>query len=547
MNGYVGGPLSANQGILPGDTPSKAELRRAITWKDAFWVASGVPALVLFSIGGIAATVGTPSWLCWVIAVVFGFFQAFVYAEIAGLFPGKSGGASVYGAAAWVRYSKIIAPLSLWANWLAWTPVLTIGASIAAAYILTLLFGSEASLLGWKLTVLDLGMLKEGLEVRINAVSMLATLLLLGTFAVQHRGILGTARVQMIIGVVALTPLLLIGIVPLLTGDVLADHFSPFAPLTTDAAGNVVTGTWDRNGWMLFLGGIYMAAWSAYAFETAVCYTREFKDPKTDTFRAILWSGVLCLVAYSLVPIAFQGALGLEGVSAPGIIDGSGVAAAMAGMVGGGAVLGNLLVVLLVLALLLGVSTSMAGSSRTLFQGSLDGWLPKYLSHVNEHGAPTRAMWTDLLFNVVLLNLSDTLFVLAVSNICYLVFIYLNLHAGWIHRIDNGHVHRPYRCPDWLMAIGVILAFANAFILGAGANVWGAGTLTTGVIALALILPVFWYRHYITDGGRFPDHMLKDLHMTDGLLAKPKSGALPYLALAAGVALVFGANAYFHW
>ena len=29
-----------------------------IGWKDAFWVASGVPALVLFSIGGIAATVG---------------------------------------------------------------------------------------------------------------------------------------------------------------------------------------------------------------------------------------------------------------------------------------------------------------------------------------------------------------------------------------------------------------------------------------------------------------------------------------------------------
>src|SRR3990170_2009912 len=115
-------------------------LHRAITWKDAFWVASGVPALVLFSIGGIAATVGSPSWLVWAVSVIFGFVQAFTYAEIAGLFPGKSGGASVYGAAAWVRYSRLIAPLSVWCNWLAWTPVLAIGCGIAAGYILNAFF-----------------------------------------------------------------------------------------------------------------------------------------------------------------------------------------------------------------------------------------------------------------------------------------------------------------------------------------------------------------------------------------------------------------------
>ena len=30
----------------------------------------------------------------------------------------------------------------------------------------------------------------------------------------------------------------------------------------------------------------------------------------------------------------------------------------------------------------------MAGSSRTLYQASRDGWLPRYLTHVNPHGAP---------------------------------------------------------------------------------------------------------------------------------------------------------------
>ena len=38
-------------------------LIRALDWKGAFWVAAGVPPLVLFSIGGIAVTrASSPSW-----------------------------------------------------------------------------------------------------------------------------------------------------------------------------------------------------------------------------------------------------------------------------------------------------------------------------------------------------------------------------------------------------------------------------------------------------------------------------------------------------
>src|SRR5215470_18196264 len=117
-----------------------ATLQRKIDWTGAFWVASGVPALVLFSVGAVAATVGRPSWLVWMISIGFGFVQSFSYAEIAGLFPHKSGGASVYGAIAWVRYSKLFAPLSVWCNWFAWSPVLAIGSGLAAGYMLSVLF-----------------------------------------------------------------------------------------------------------------------------------------------------------------------------------------------------------------------------------------------------------------------------------------------------------------------------------------------------------------------------------------------------------------------
>ncbi|MBC3190394.1 APC family permease [Pseudonocardia sp. C8] len=507
-------------------------LHRTLDWKGAFWIASGVPALVLFSIGTIAATIGAPSVLVWGVSIAFGLVQSFIWAEIAGLFPRKSGGASVYGAMAWVRYSKLVAPLSVWCNWLAWSPVLMIGSSLAAGYVLTALFPADAVVNTWSMTLLPLEFLSEGLELRINATFVVAALFLLLVFALQHGGILRAARVQTIIGLAVLVPLLIIGLVPLLTGDVLASNFAPFVPLS---------GAWDLSGWTLLAGGLFLAAWSAYAFETSICYTAEFRDPGRDTVRAIMAAGLACLVIYLLVPIAFQGALGPERLAEPGIVDGDGVGQAMTEIVGGGPVIANLLIVMLVLALLLTIMTTMAGSSRTLYQGSRDGWLPRFLGHANRHGAPTRAMWTDLVFNLLLLLLSDAVFVLAASTVCYMIFNFLNLNAGWMHRLDNPSTPRPFRAPTALLALGTVLAFVNALLLGWGASVWGAGALVFGLVGAAIILPVFAYRHFVQDRGVFPDTMYEDLPASErgptGVLVR-RAGIRPFLALAGGVAMV---------
>ena len=575
-----------------------ASLHRTINWTGAFWVASGVPALVLFSIGGIAGTTGNVAFLVWMASMVMGFIQSFTYAEIAGLFPNKSGGASVYGASAWVRYSKIIAPLSVWCNWLAWTPVLSLGCSIAAAYILNALgpipstgsaevvawaqanassiaadsprvvewLGANAgktatdaiaallaqdgvaaltpSFRTWTLAHGTIGPVSYSL----NWTFFIGVALMLMTFAIQHRGILGTANVQKYIGLMVIVPMLIVGIAPIITGQINWENYSPLVPLKQAYAAE--PGSWDIGGWTLVLGGMFIAAWSTYAFETAICYTSEFKNPKTDTFRAIFYSGLLCLVIYTLVPFTFQGVLGLNGMLEPSIADGSGVAAAMGNMVGGSGFVTNIMVMLMILALILSIMTAMAGSSRTLYQGSVDGWLPRYLSRVNNHGAPTAAMWSDLIFNVGLLAIAAAdatsfFFILAVSNCCYIIFNFLNLNSGWIHRIDNGHIARPYKAPTILLAVGTMFAFVNAVFLGAGAKVWNPVALWAGMIAAGLIIPVFLYRHYVQDGGKFPPNMLEDLNLTQADLATRKAGILPYLTLLAGLAVVLTANWFF--
>jgi amino acid transporter len=488
-----------------------------------------------------------------------GFIQSFTYAEIAGLFPNKAGGTSIYGAIAWVRYGKLIAPISVWCNWFAWSPVQATGSALAAGYILAGLYAPDSLINTWQWTLLDLGMIKTGLTLRINATFILGAVILLAVKFIQDGGILRSANTTKILGISAMIPLLLIGIVPILTGDIVKSNLFPLAPLAHDASGLVTVGSWNMAGITLFAAGMFLAAWSTYGFETAVCYTGEFKNPKTDTFKAIFYSGLLCVVVYTLVPFAFQGYLGLgnlvhpavldaagkvvtpaeySGMLAPEIYSGTGVAAVMAKMVHAGQLIGAVVVIMLILALVLSLMTSMAGSSRTLYQASLDGWLPKYLTKVNKHGAPTNAMLTNLGFNLVLLLLSDTVFIIGAANIGYLIFNFLNLNAGWIHRMDRPRQDRPWRAPSWILAAGALLSFVNLAFMGFGADVYGSGTLKTGLIFAALIVPVFIYRHYIQDKGVFPPEMAQDLEMVGGERIVNRAGLWPYAVLALGIAVV---------
>ncbi len=551
--------LIATDGGRPPASAETEGLERGIDWTGAFWVASGVPPLVLFSIGAVAATVGKLSWVIWTASIALGFIQSFTYAEIAGLFPNKSGGTSVYGAIAWVRYSKIIAPISVWCNWFAWSPVQATGSAFAAGYILNALFAPSSLVNTWTFTLLDLGAIKSGLTLRINAVFLLGAVIMFAVKGIQDGGILRSANTTKILGISAMIPLILIGVVPILTGDRVTANFFPLVPLAHDAAGRVIDGTWNLAGVTVLAGGMFLAAWSTYGFETAVCYTSELKNPRTDTFKAIFYSGLLCVVVYTLVPFAFQGFLGLGslvtpavvdaggaittpavygGMLAPDIYNGMGVAAVMSNMVHAGPIVGVLVVVMLVLALVLSLITSMAGSSRTLYQASVDGWLPKYLSKVNAHHAPSNAMLTDLVFNLLLLLMSDSVFVIGAANVGYMIFNFLNLNAGWIHRLDRPRQERPWRAPTWILVVGAGLSFVNLAFMGFGADVYGVGTLSTGLVFAALIIPVFIYRHYFRDKGHFPDEMKQDLGQDGDTGVRKRAGIWPFIVLALGVAVV---------
>ena len=309
------------------DASERPRMRRDVGWILVVFIAAGAPALVMFNLGGISAVVGTISPLVWTCSVCLGFLELFVYAEIAGLHPNKSGGTAVHGATAWVRYSKIIAPMSIWSNWLAWSPILAVGSGLASGYLLSIFVPPDHWLNTWKVTLLDLSFLQPELTLRINSQFIIGTILMVSVWSFQHVGILRTAKAATVLTVIGLIPLLFVTLIPIFNGRINPANFEPFVPLN---------GSWNLEGWRLFIGGLMLAAWSAYAAETAVCYMSEFKDLSTDAPKAILWSGIVCIALYILVPFVFQGVLGTQYMMAPSIVSGEGVGVALASMVNAG-------------------------------------------------------------------------------------------------------------------------------------------------------------------------------------------------------------------
>ena len=149
-------------------------------------------------------------------------------------------------------------------------------------------------------------------------------------------------------------------------------------------------------------------------------------------------------------------------------------------------------------------------------------------------------MWTDLTFNLILLLMSDYVFILAASNVNYLIFNFLNLNAGWIHRVDNGRVPRPYKAPMPLFIAGVAMAYVNVWLMGPGPTCTARTPCSPAGSPPSSPSRCSSFRHYVTDKGKFPDHMLGDLVLEGETELGPKrAGVWPYVAIVGGFAVMF--------
>lgn len=114
--------------VTPGrDATGTAHLQKVLRWWDGVTINMAMPAALFVSLGFSVIALG--AWgaiVLWGIAAALATLHNCVYSEVTGMYPNKSGGASLYANEAWKRHSVFVGPLATFGYWFAWSSSLAI-------------------------------------------------------------------------------------------------------------------------------------------------------------------------------------------------------------------------------------------------------------------------------------------------------------------------------------------------------------------------------------------------------------------------------------
>jgi amino acid transporter len=433
-------------------------LRRSVSWRSAVVLALGTALLVIVSVGPMSAEIGTSTPFVWLGIALIGALQCRLLSELAVRFPDRAGGTPVYAHAVLGRSNPLLAAMSSWGYWFAWTPGIAVNLILAATYL--------------RATVLP-------------EVSVLALALAIGAalYAINGLGLEPSMRVAGCLACVALVPLV-VAVAGVLLQPSLID-FDRLVPVTVGAAGGGAA-------WLLIAKWAFVAAWSAYGAEMASTIVAEMRAGAEEAPRAMFAAAAVGLVGFGLMPFLMVAVIGVAGLGSDPMVAFLPFAEAVWGD-GGRTVIG----LLLTSALILGAQAFVVGSSRTVFQMARDGYMPRAFAAVNRRQVPIGSLVLDsaVIFALIALFGTHVVDVVAAANFGYLV-VFVVMPVAFLalyRRRDSGR--RPAPNPA-LAVLAVCLAVFNATLLVVGGLQWGNKVLLTGAIVMSLIIPISLLRRW---------------------------------------------------
>ena len=453
------------------------DLVKAMSWWDGFMIALANPGFLLAALGGSIGALGTlGATIVWTGSVLLGALQNNIYAEMATMFPGKSGGIAVFAHEAWRKYCSLVGPVATFGYWFAWSTVLSISGLVAGTLLNVEFFSSVTY--HW-----------SGGHFHIDFAVTLAIVFLLLVYFANARGIRGTVAFSYVTGVLLLIPCLALMFLPYITGDW---HSSNLHSNIASGGGAALVLTW-----------LYFMGWSSYGFEACATVAPEYKDTARDTPRALRASATFSVLVYALLPLGLGGTLSTSQVAN----DPTAIAFYKTAFdTIGGNVFGGVLVVCLVCGIVLTMSTATMDGSRALYGIAKDGMTIRQLGTLNKHNVPERGMFLDAAMNIFLaLFFGTAIEILAAGNLGYILAHVFALTGFLLLRRDRPNWPRPIKLHWIWMPIAGALALANlAFVVLGGfvfADKYGYGLSKTwiGVGVLCISIVAYAYRRRVQD------------------------------------------------
>ena len=486
-----------NSHSFSGGFTSDTGLVKSIDWKQGMIIAMGVPILILPGIYDIAGTAWGLSIFIWTISVLQGFAQNLAIGEMAAALetPGIGGCAQkVFTKPNGGRYGlgKFLGAFTAWAYWFTWTPVIPIFTCTSVDYIT-------------KFLEYGLGMEPFSSDVTLLFQLFFGIIVFSAIVFVGSKGLSGGAKLGLILALIAILPLLVVVIMPLVGATVGGGELSGFSiqrildHLTPEGWG------WTATDFLMIFGMFAYAQWCACAWESAATYGAEYKNPGRDVPKALISAGLVCLALYFIVPFVVYGMMTPAQIDAWGISTLYPIAQYDFGDIGL-----ILALVLLVAGMVMLIQTAFLGSSRTLYFMGHEGNMPKIFTYTNKNGAPLVAMFFQfamgIIFNIII-HFGSVGMILAASSFGFSFALGAGMMAYVVSKKSPRFkdLPRPYTAPRGWYYVAFFLMIYQFFVLIPCLAYWcinggienGTFSVIIGAVILLMYVPAWFLLQYL--------------------------------------------------
>src|ERR1700735_1897276 len=446
-----------------------AGLPKTTNWWGAFVI--GLAGTILVT--GIAPVMVTELGAASIPVIVFitltGYILCLFLAELSAMMPDRSGGSPSYAYPAykdrWPHFAEHVTGFTAGAYWLGWFPVAPLNMILASFYIVDRFHLSTAGftpihtpIAWWTL-----------------GISVVGILLL---FIPAYRGLRFGTGFASALAFLLMIPLTFIAISWIFNPS--AVDFNNLAGFHQINGGSFTGTLYGHGGLTLYIAFSFLLTWNVIAMEAAACYIGETKNPDRDAKIAMNLEGLYGLFIYTLIPVAFIIVLGLPALGNAALVDPKTIfvhyAAAVFGTGTGSSILEWLIAIMLILALILSALNAITGTARSLHQMSTDGQFPRFFQRVNHHGVPNRAMWFNVACSIAVVFMGGAVEIYTFSNVGYLASFIPVLIGYYLLRKHRPNVRRPFKLPEWMKYVALVIAGVYTLIYFWGGPTYAACT-----------------------------------------------------------------------
>ncbi len=470
------------------------QLLKSMAWWDGFVVSLANPGFLIAALGGSIGALGTTgAVVLWTISICLGALQNNLYAEMATMFPNKSGGIALYAHEAWRKYTNFIGPIATFGYWMGWSVVLSINGLIVGTLIVAEWFPDATWATGDQ----------TGTGFGLNWPIVIGLVAIVAVWLFNIFGVRPAVWFGYVTGALLVIPAFVLMFLPYVTGDWSSSNMQ-----------------WEigaNGGLALALTWLYFMCWSSYGIEAVASFAPEYHSTEVDTPLALRAAALFSVVVYVLLPLGLGGTMGTAAVADdPTFI--AFYTTAFDKLVGDA--LGNVMIFCLVAGLILSMNTATMDGSRALYGIAKDGMTIKQLGTLNRFHVPGTAMTVDMLINVLLIVFfHGVIEILAVSNVGYVFATCCALFGYVLLRKDRPNWPRPIKYASPWVVLAFLLGCVNTVFLIAGGFIYSGGFLgiegygygwdktRVGLLVLLAAFLLYLYRHIVQDktGVRFRD------------------------------------------